>query len=82
MKKGLTRHWADFAGWLDRDPGSRRWMAACLGCGRVALRAETPDRFWNRPWLELLGRIRLDDSGLCESCHLAFDSRDDIRRLR
>src|SRR6476620_1201990 len=65
MKKGLTRHWAEFSERLYRDPASRKWMVVCLGCGRAGLRADTPGRFWNRPWLERLGRIRLDEMGLC-----------------
>jgi hypothetical protein len=74
MKKGLTRQWADFAGRLDRDPASRRWMVVCVGCGRAGLRADAPARFWNRPWLEQLGRMRLDDIGLCETCRDSLDA--------
>ena len=77
MKKGLTRRWADFSKWLGSDPRSRKWMVACAGCGRPGLRADTPDQFWNRPWLEKLGRIRLDELGLCEQCHYAMDARTD-----
>jgi hypothetical protein len=74
MKKGLTRRWADFSGRLERDPASRRWMVACIGCGRAGLRADAPAPFWNRHWLERLGRIRLDDIGLCEMCHGSLDA--------
>jgi hypothetical protein len=75
MKKGLSRHWADFAEMLERDPGSRKWMSHCLGCGRAGLHADTPDGFWNRPWLEMLGRLPVDDRGLCQPCHDAEDAR-------
>ena len=74
MKKGLTRHWAEFSERLYRDPASRKWMVVCLGCGRAGLRADTPGRFWNRPWLERLGRIRLDEMGLCEMCSDSLDA--------
>jgi hypothetical protein len=73
MSKSPTRHWADFIDWLDRDPGSRKWMVACAACGRIGLRADTPDRFWNRLNLEKLGRVRLDESGLCEECQRALE---------
>jgi hypothetical protein len=42
---------------------------------RARLRGETPDQFWNRPWLERLGRLRLDARGLCEMCQRAEDAR-------
>jgi hypothetical protein len=46
-------------------------MVACVACGRIGLRADTPERFWNRPNLEKLGRVRLDQSGLCQECREA-----------
>lgn len=72
MKKSPTRRWADFSEWLESDPRSRKWMVGCAACGRPGLRADTPDRFSNQPWLEKLGRIGLDDAGLCEECHRAM----------
>lgn len=74
VKKGLSRHWADFPEALERDPGSRKWMVRCLGCGRPGLRAETPPRFWNRPNLEMLGRLPVDDRGLCDQCRYAEET--------
>jgi len=74
-KGGLSRHWADFPEALARDPGSRKWMVRRLGCGRAGLRADTPERFWNRPLLEMLGRLRVDDRGLCEVCQYAEDAK-------
>ena len=75
MKKGLSRHWVDFPETLERDPGSRKWIVRCAGWGRAGLRADTPDGFWNRPWLEMLGRLSLDEQGLCEVCRNAEDAR-------
>jgi hypothetical protein len=75
MKGGLSRRWADYPGVLERDPGSRKWMVRCVGCDRAGLRGETPDQFWNRPWLERLGRLRLDARALCEMCQRAADAR-------
>jgi hypothetical protein len=75
MKSGLSRHWADYPEALDRDPGNRKWMVRCAGCGRPGLRADAPERFWNRLNLEKLGRLRLDERGLCEQCGYAEGAR-------
>ena len=74
VKQGLSRRRTEFAEALDRDPASRKRMVRCVGCDRVGLRAETPDRFWNSPWLEQLDRLPVDERGLCEQCATAYDS--------
>jgi hypothetical protein len=63
--------------WLARDPRARKWMSACLSCGRVGMRADAPPRFFSRYWLEQLGLLHLADGGRCKQCAQAA-ARSDV----
>ena len=62
--------------WLARDPRARKWMSACLSCGRVGMRADAPPRFFSRYWLEQVGLLHLAEDGRCKQCEEAADRSD------
>jgi hypothetical protein len=58
----------NFETWLLDHPFVARWVRQCVACGRRGMAADAPEKFHNRYWVQRLGTIRLDVSGLCEVC--------------
>jgi hypothetical protein len=57
------------------DQRSQKWLVTCVTCGRVGLRANAPEKFWNWQRLEQIGRMELDGAGRCLSCSAAAADR-------
>src|ERR1700746_3252972 len=58
--------------WYLQDPRTRRWMAQCTGCRRWGFREDAPPEFFGRVPLEKhIGKLNLDEGGLCDQCRRA-----------
>jgi hypothetical protein len=57
------------------DPRTRKWVVRCLSCWRFGYRADAPERFFNRHWLERkFEPLDLDEMGRCHWCRAAVES--------
>jgi hypothetical protein len=58
--------------WYLQDPRTRKWMAQCVGCHRWGYHHDAPPEFFGRAPLEKhIGKLNLDERGLCDQCREA-----------